>query len=56
MASQAVRISGVGSTPVTSSITRPRPVLVADREDDRTPAQRAFDEAKRLVDECGFRL
>ncbi len=56
MTAESVRISGIGYTPITSSITLRRPILVADREDDRTYAERVFDEAKRLIEEYGFRL
>lgn len=50
------RIAGIGATPTGGAAKPVRLRLVEDVDDARTPAQRAFDEAKRLVEECGFRL
>ena len=56
MTAEPVRSSGIGSTTITSSVTLWRPILIADKETIGLLAERVFDEAKRLIEECGFGL
>ncbi len=55
MHSPIVHLAGIGPVPLDQAAA----ILAAalpHRGRARTPAQRAFDEAKRLVEQCGFRL
>lgn len=52
---EPIRIAGIRQVPVQTAVKLGRLLLVKDTDDDRTPEQRAFDEANRLVDDSGFR-
>ena len=52
MLSQTVYLAGIGAVPL-SAIPKLRDILAAAA---RQPAERRFDEAKRLIEECDFRL